>query len=175
MINSIAVVGGVAVLNRAAGSDLYGLSLPGKPLLYVTPLIVALGLLCWPWPVALAWGAAYAFWRVWEHGRWIDLANDPTDPHRDGMDMTWFERAITAVSFGNDYVALFWRHLTIWPGLVLVWSLGGPQWLPWSGPAVALALTISHWAGKRISHNHHPIAELFHGAIIGALIAGAAL
>lgn len=205
MINSIAVVGGAAILNRAAGSDLYGLPLPGKPAMWVAVLIGFLAAWMAPlspelpvwsfWPVSaipwlnrspqpapspaiitgVTWALSYWFWRLWEHGRWIDLENDPTDPNRLGIAMTLFEQAITAVSFGNDYLALFWRHLPIWPGLVLVWYLGGPQWLAWSGPGVAVVLALCHWFAKRVRPaDFHPLAERLHGAVIGALIVGAA-
>lgn len=48
MINSIAVIGGAAILNRVAGSDLYGLNPPGKALLYIAPLVAVLSILCAP-------------------------------------------------------------------------------------------------------------------------------
>lgn len=180
------IIAVMAFINRAAGSDIYRLDPPGKPALYAA---AATGLLVWlltaaplavpswypealaPYRMVIAWAVAYLFWRVWEHGRWIDLANDPTDPNRQGVAMTLFERVVTTLSCGHDGLALFWRHLTVWPGLVLVWASGGPDWLLCSGPPFAAALVLSHYAGRAMTPMYfHVLAELFHGAFWGALI-----
>ena len=182
----------VAILNRAAGNDLFGFCKRGKPAVYVMPLIgliayawvgrqapiAAWPFMAWAWlgavstyQLSIAWAVSYLEWRVWPHGRWLDLEDDPTDPNRIGIAMDWFERAITAVSFGSDLLALFFRHLTAWPGFVLIWLAGGPGWLLYTGPPFAAALALSHYLARAISRqNFHFIAELFHGALWGALI-----
>ena len=187
-VASCLVVIFMAIVNRAAGSDIYGLKPPGKPALYAA---VFTGFLVWlltlppgappwvaatlaPYTMAVAWPLAFLDWRVWAHGRWIDLQNDPADPHREGIDRDWFERYCERWSFGLDLIALFWRHLTAWPGLILVWVLGGPIWLLYVGPPFAAALALSHYLAWRINRwNFHWIAEMMHGALWGALIAGA--
>lgn len=184
-VASCLVVVCMAIFNRAAGSDIYGLNPPGKPALYAAG---ATGLLIWlltvppgappwlptllvPYTMAIAWPLAYLEWRVWAHGRWIDLEDDPTDPHREGIERTTFERLVDSLSFGHDGLALFWRHLTAWPGLVLVWLVGGPSWLLYIGPPFAAALALSHYLARAINRwNFHFIAELSHGALWGALI-----
>jgi len=172
----LATVIALAVLNRAAGNHLFGFCTRGKPAVYVAPLV---GLIAWcwlPWLQAAAWAAAFLFWRVWEHGRWIDLKNDPADLNRIGVERTRFERYCECWAFGSDLVALFWRHLTIWPVIILVWLTGGPFWLVFAGPPLAVALAASHWLAKRLfPNNFHWFAEGLHGALIGIVLMGSAL
>lgn len=160
--------------------------------MYVAALAVAaVALLAHPPLVALAWGGAYAFWRSIAHGRWFDLGRLPVGY---GREMTAadnppeqiargilvlrdtrlpFERAVEAISFGSDHVALFWRHLTILPGLALVaWLSGGAWTLLALAPAFALAAVASYEAGWRLAPSKPiTLAELLAGALIGALIA----
>jgi len=128
-----------AILNRAAGSDLYGLSLLGKPLLYVAPLIGVLGYLWSPaegalpagslWPVqaifsafgmpqpaplpaALATGILWAlafFW--WRLWPWGRWLYMDRQPIGYGRvdPPDWLERAIESISLGKARLAMFWR------------------------------------------------------------------
>ena len=68
MIAALVIIA-CAVLNRARGDDRWKPSwLPGRALFYVAPAIAAVALLVQPWPVALVFGAGYAFWAVWGWG-----------------------------------------------------------------------------------------------------------
>lgn len=167
------IVGGGFTSGVDDGSGKWLLSdwLPGRAIYWVTPLIGVIAWIWVDWQLALAFTASYAVWRSCPHGRWIDLDNDASDPNRQGTAPTAFERIIIALSDGFDVVALFWRHLTIWPGLALVWLCGGSGWMALSGPIVAGTMAFSHVVAKRcFPENHHPCAEFMHGAIFGTLI-----
>lgn len=166
----------VGILNRMAGSDLLGFTvdgrkLPGHPAIYVAPLIGLLALCFWSPLIAACWVVTYLVWRLRPQGRWICLDHTPDDDNRPGIAMTWDERIITLWSFGNNYIALFWRHLFIWPGLILIAWLGEVDWLAWAGPVVALGFVACHWIARQIDTvNFHAWSEVLQGLTLGLLI-----
>lgn len=165
-----------AFLNRAAGNRLFGFCKRGKPAVYVAPII---GLFAWywnPWQQALAWAGTYLEWRIWKHGRWIDLKNDPSDLNRIGIKRDWFERYCEYGSFGLDVIALFWRHMTILPGFIAVWLTGGSSWLLWIGIPTAALLAGCHALAKRLfPSDFHWFAEGLHGALFAAILVGSSI
>ena len=165
-----------AALNRARGDDRWMPAwLPGRALWYVAPAIglvafVATGAAF----TAVAAALAYLFWALWAWGRWFDLHRHPDGYNRDGEQPSIIERAIGALSSGSDHVALFWRHLLILPGLILVFwgaSLLWPLALAIAFAAAAVAIHEAAW--RWVPAYPIPVAEVATGALWGLLILSA--
>lgn len=182
MLTAFAIIAVCAASNRLAGGGLWvgelwdehrPDKLWGRAMYLAAALVGAIATLAHPPLVAIAWGAAYAFWRSIAHGRWFDLGRMPDGHGREGVAPLPFERAVAAVSFGSDHVALFWRQMTILPGLALVaWAAGGAWALIALAPAFALAAVTSYEAGWRLAPSKPiTLAELLAGGLFGALIA----
>lgn len=175
MIAALIIILACAGLNRARGDDRWMPSwLPGRPLWYVAPAIGSLALLVASWQAALAATAAYLFWGIWPWGRWFDLGRLPDSYARIARPDP-FERAIQALAFGSDHLALLFRHVMATPGLMLVGLASGwPQGLQLGLPLVVpVAITAAYELAWRLNPSN-PIwlAELATGAIwAGAILA----
>ncbi len=66
---SVLVVLACGAINRLRGDEAWKPSwMPGRALIYASPAIAAVSLAVQPWPIAIAFGAGYAFWAVWGWG-----------------------------------------------------------------------------------------------------------
>lgn len=163
-----------AALNRARGDASWMPSwLPGRALYYASAGIGIASLLCAEPRIAAAWAIAYLLWGVPAWGRWFDLNRLPDGWARAGEEMTLFERWITELSAGNDHLAMFFRHLLVFPGLLLV-SFGLWSWVPvlLAIPFAALALGCYELGWRLAPKQPIRTAELLTGALWGALIGG---
>lgn len=159
----------LAILNRMRGDDTWMPKwLPGRALFYVAPFV---GLITWvvaSWPIALTVAGTYLTWALTGWGRWFDLGRmPPLTRERSAL-----ERAIEAISFGSDHIALFWRHMLITPGLALISYLTlNPLYLA-AAPLIALAFVLCYEIAWRVDPRGEPIrlAELIVGALWGVLI-----
>ena len=154
------VVAVCAAANRLAGGGLWVGALwdshrPDKlwgRAMYLAALLVgAVATLAHPPLVAAAWVVVYAAWRSIEHGRWFDLHRLPDGYAREGKKRTPFEKVAEGVSFGSDHVALFWRHITILPGLALIAWLTSEWWFVALAPAFALLTVGAYEIGHRVA------------------------
>lgn len=166
VILAIAAVVACAVLNRVRGTDVLHdkLHLPGHGRLYVSPAIGGVAYAVGVAPLyAAGFAVAYFVWSWFAWGRWFDLGRLEDGFAREGKKPDPLERAIAAVSFGSDYVALFLRHCLALPVAYLSWPYG------LAFPFVAVA---AYEVGWRVTPKK-PIrtAEVLVGAAWGALIA----
>lgn len=164
----------VSMLNRAAGSDIYGLNLPGKPLIYVAPLVACIATIWLPWQTAVAFGVSYYWWRLWPWGRWIYM-----DRQQIGYGRTeqpnLFEKAIESISFGKARVAMLWRmQFGILPLLALslfCQSFNKQCQMPIHVVLFAFTLWLSYEMAWRVKPaNPIPLAEYAAGALWGFMI-----
>jgi hypothetical protein len=112
-----------------------------------------------PYNNGITLGAAFFIWRVFEWGRWFDLNTMPelTRPKKP------LEIAIEHISFGSDYIAMFWRMTLPVPLIALV-----SPYLALLFPFVARECYI--WALGIRPNNHVPIAERLCGLLWFTLI-----
>ena len=167
----------MAVLNRAAGSNLYHLkdkwSLSGKAVLWTLPFFFAVSYLWLGWQIALAWTLSCWFWRTPAWGYWIDLGSMPDDFNREDEEPAWYEAIINRISFNNDYLALFWRHMFVLPGLLLVSYVNADWFYVLLSPLIAVAFLGCYALAKKTlypKYNYIWLAELLCGVIWGNLI-----
>jgi hypothetical protein len=146
------------VINVARGNSTWTkkIGLPGRPLWYVTPFI---GLLAWnPWFAAAYLVAMFAAW-----GRWFDLGRMPDGYAREGIEPDPLEKIIMKLSFGNDYIAMLWRHAM---GIPLLWFLLGPIAL-----AYPFVVVVCYELGFRLGGDRAiTLAEALVGFVWGAMI-----
>lgn len=76
------------------------------------------------------------------------------------------------LSGGDDARGLFWRHLFVAPGLLIVWAAGGPWWLFSLAPLVAYLFASSYVISKEIlwPQQYVWLAELVIGGLWGMMI-----
>lgn len=178
MLLILAVIVLCTIFNRLRGGGwewLSKLHLPGRELYYVTPLIGLTAWIVWPWQTAIMWAASYLFWAVWAWGMIFDLNRLPDGYGRTSLvSNDPVERACMACAFGSDYLAMFWRHLMVLPGLVLIGWWTGHWWIPALAPAFAALVVLAYDIGWRTTPDS-PIrtAELLTGALWGCLLLAA--
>lgn len=157
-----------AVLNRVRGGGFGGDRLPGRALLWVTPVI---GLLAWavqPWPVALALACGYLFWGLWSWGHVLAGLGGYV-PARSPSTL----EAVLALA-GPPLVQAFLRMLFVLPGVGAVAWLEGNGWFLLAAPAFAAAATAVYAALFRpLGPADWQRAEIATGALWGALILAA--
>lgn len=103
-------------INRLRGTSHWRPSwLPGHSRIYASLFVAILGWVVSTWLVGLAVGLGYYVWSVLPWGHWIDVDQDDYDVDRKRSS---YERVIDRISFGSDVVALFWRHLAVFPAMV---------------------------------------------------------
>jgi hypothetical protein len=155
-----------ASLNRMRGDASWMPSwLRGRALYYVAPMIGGMALLYHPWPVALAFAVAYAFWAVWAWGHILSRVGGSV-PDREPDPV---ERAL--MTLPGTLLPVFARMLFALPGIVLIaWLIGRPEfWL--AGPAFAAAATLVYfWLFRPLSNLDWLRAEVLVGALWGVLI-----
>lgn len=155
--------------------------LPGRAMY---PAALGVGMLALAWSLATGgwsgvgvaditlaglWCATYAFWRSLAHGRWFDLHRLPDGYGRHGPP-TIYERAVELFSFESDHIALFIRHLLVFPGLLVIyWFTEEPIYLIAAVP-FAFATVCAYELGHRYSSKPILIGELLSGAFFGILI-----
>ena len=148
---------GLAVVNYARGGGFFADRLPGHPRYYAAPAVWFLcALFIGPFD-GLFVALAYLAWSLAPWGSWYGLGRFPHP------DETWFEAAVSKVSFGSDHVAFTLRNLLcLIPAAVLI----DPLFL-----GLAFVQTAAYEAGWRLSPAT-PIrtAELLTGAAWGAFI-----
>ncbi len=121
---AIGLVVACALLNRVRGGGLYGDKLPGRALLWVTPVIGGLTYLFHTWQVAVAFAAGYLFWGIWSWG-YILAAVGGVKPDRSQSVLE-----STFALLGPVEVQVFARMLFVLPGVAAVaWLLGAPLFL----------------------------------------------
>lgn len=95
---------------------------------------------------------------------------------RDGIDPDPLEQAIMALSFGSDHLAMFWRHMLVLPGLVLVAWVDGSLLYAASAPVfAALVVAFYELAWRVLPKSPIILAEILTGALWGGLIVGLTL
>ncbi len=168
----IAVIGGCAWFNRMAGggwpsnADRWYDFLTSR-----WACAVYLGLAAWTlhaWPVALAFGGGFLFWRIFSWGYLVGGIAGGRTPYREngpglveGNLLAWF----------GPYGGMFARMLFVTPGLVAVAWLTGPIGFPLLAIPFAVLATLSYVVAWRL----HPqrifsVAEPPIGALWGGLI-----
>ncbi|WP_298983500.1 hypothetical protein [uncultured Roseibium sp.] len=97
--------------NRFCGGGWPHLSdpLPGRSLYYASAVLGALTGLVWGWQFGAIVGVGFLFWRAPGWGLWFDLHRHDEEQKDDKRHDDLFVKAINAISFGSDYVAMFWR------------------------------------------------------------------
>lgn len=131
--------------------------LPGRGVYYVAPTIAAVAFAMWPWWAAMAFGAAFLFWRSFSWGHLYGLGRfAPLD-----RPMPALEHTLLRLGGGNAYAALTLRHAFMLPlAIVQPWALAFP-----------VLATLAYEIGGRFAPRW-PIlvAEVLTGALWGALI-----
>lgn len=168
-MTGLAVLIACALLNRLRGDASWKpVRLPGRTLIYVAPAIGAVALLAQPWPVALAFAAAYAFWAVWGWGHVLTRVGG----RRPDRSPDLVESALLALP--GSLLPVFARMLFALPGvLVVAWLLGRPEfWL--AAPAFAAVASIAyHVLFRPLQLLDWLRAEFVIGALWGVMIIGA--
>ena len=177
---NIAIIVLCSYANRLAGGGLFAYSqtntqkfqiiiakferfldrLPGRLLLPATAIIATLAFLSLSWLDAAIVSVAFFFWRMWEWGRWFDLGHeaDLTRPAKP------LERAIEAISFGSDTVAMLWRMAFAAPLLAYLHPVIGGIF-----PFIAVFLYAVGWTVWPKA-NPIPKNELMVGAFWGVIL-----
>lgn len=174
------IIVAMAVLNRVRGGGFYGDKLPGRALLWVTPVVGVLGGLVAPavtvnapffgsttgqWPVGIAWALAYLFWGLWSWGHVLAGLGSYT-PNRSPSTLEAF-----LALFGHPIAQTFVRMLFVLPGVALVAWLIGDWRLLAAAPAFALAATAAYALLFRpLGTYDWTRAEIATGAIWGWLL-----
>jgi hypothetical protein len=165
-MTALFVIIACACLNRLRGDASWKPEwLRGRALIYVTPAIGAVALLLQPWPIALAFAAAYALWAVWGWGH-ILMRVGGRRPDR-SPDLV--EAALLALP--GSLLPVFARMLFILPGVIAIaWLAGRPEfWL--AGVSFAALATIAyHVLFRPLNALDWPRAEFAVGALWGLLI-----
>lgn len=157
MISLPVLVAALAAINHARGGGFFADRLPGHPRFYAAPAVWFVCVLFIGPFDALAVAVSYLVWSLAPWGSWFKLGRG-THP-----DETWFEAAVSKVSFGSDHVAFTLRNLLC---LIPAAALIDPLFL-----GLALVQTAAYEAGWRLSPAA-PIrtAELLTGAAWGAFV-----
>jgi hypothetical protein len=156
VIDAIAVVGLMAVLNRFRGGGFGADRLPGHPRFYVAPMVAVVAWIVMPWQQAIAAGVAYLAWcwPPWGHlmclGHWSP-----------GRPVSEFEAWCLKSMRGDYFGALLLRHAV---GLIPAMCLVSPLAIV-AAPLVA-ALYAAGWRWR--PQNPIEPAELLTGALWGA-------
>ena len=159
MITLPILVISLALINHARGGGYFADRLPGHPRYYAAPAVAFIcALFVGPFDALLV-GVSYLVWSLAPWGSWFGLGRLPHP------DESWFEAAVSKVSFGSDHVAFTLRNLIcLIPAAILV----SPFFL-----LLSLVQTAAYEAGWRLT----PAApvrtgELLTGAAWGAFIWG---
>jgi hypothetical protein len=160
-----------AVINRLAGGGWPVDVVQGTPWRfafgrYQSAIYIALAaLILHGWPVALAFGIGFWFWRLFGWGHLISLGRESGATARPatGVDRFLFN------SFGA-HAGLFLRMAFVAPALIAVVSLGGPVWLLLLTIPFGLLAMLAYEFWWRVKPDPIGPAELTVGAIWGALI-----
>jgi hypothetical protein len=122
-------------------------------------------LLVHDWPVALAFGLGFWFWRLFGWGHLISLGRPSGASMRQptGVDGVLIDR------FGGHF-GLLLRMTLVAPALIVVAFLGGPVWLPLLAVPFAALAMLSYELWWRVKPDPIGPAELTVGALWGALI-----
>ena len=163
-----------AFLNRFAGGGwpghLWDRDRPGKlwgralyPAIAMTGLIA---LIVHPWPVALAFAAAFGFWRSFSWGALIGLGRPSGADHREHNPVE-----ATLLAWFGPHGGLFARHLFALPGILAIGWIAGIWWAWIAGIAFAALATMAYELSWRLTPRM-PLttAEIAVGALWGALI-----
>jgi hypothetical protein len=164
------VIAGCAWFNRMAGG--------GWPTGVVPDALrgkwacgVYLGLMAWAlhaWPVAIAFGAGFVFWRLFSWG-WLiggiagghEPTARPTPSLVEGTLLEWF----------GPYGGMFARMMFVLPCLIAVAWLAGPIWFPLLAIPFAALAALTYVITWRVTPNRViENAEWVVGALWGGLI-----
>ncbi|CTQ45780.1 hypothetical protein [Roseibium aggregatum] len=128
--------------NRFCGGGWPRLSdpLPGRALYWVSPVLGLIAGLFWGWQLGVIVGVGFWLWRMTGWGLWFDLHRDDEEQKNDKRHDDLFVKAINAISFGSDYVALFWRHALFFLPVPLAWFFLAGN--PFVAPLYAVAFGV---------------------------------
>lgn len=168
------VISACAFLNRFAGGGWPGHlwdrgrsgKLWGRALYPAIGLIGAVAMIMQPWPIALAFAGAFAFWRAFSWGILIGLGRPSGADHRAHNPV---ERSL--FDWFGPHGGLFARHLFALPGLAVIGWLAGVWWAWIAAIAFAALATLAYELSWRLTPRM-PLttAEIAVGALWGALI-----
>ena len=164
-----------AMINRFAGGGVWigewwDRDRPGKlwgrALYPAIGLIALVALIVHPWPVALAFAAAFGFWRSFSWGALISLGRPSGADSREHNPV---EGALLA--WLGPHGGLFARHLFAVPGLLAAGWLAGIWWAWVAAVAFAALAALAYELSWRLTPRM-PLttAEICVGALWGALI-----
>jgi hypothetical protein len=163
-----------ALINRMAGGGWPVAALAGTPFRWLygrvqcAAYIGLVALILHNWPVALAFGLGFLFWRLFGWGHLISLERESGATARPATGVDRF----LVNSFGA-HAGLFLRMAFVAPALIAGAFLGGPAWLPLLAiPFAALAM-LSYELWWRVKPDPIGPAELTVGALWGGLIISA--
>lgn len=127
-----------ALLNRVRGGGLWGDKLPGRALLWVTPVIGAIAAAFYPWPVAIAFAGAYLFWGLWSWGHVLASVGG----YKPDRSPSLLEAALALL--GPPVVQTFARQSFVAVGVgAVAWLIGSP-WFLLAAPAFAALATLAY-------------------------------
>lgn len=172
MIQTALTIGAAAVINRFRGGGFWADKLPGRPLLYVAPIMGALELTTvggTKWS-ALIVALGYLVWGLPAWGQWYDFnhIDDYRPPAR-------WEEWVNRITSDNDGLAFFVRQALVLPCFIALavllhsWSplLVGAMLVATITSAYAMAWFIHDWGWTK---QPITVAELMTGAAWGIAI-----
>lgn len=160
-----------AFINRMAGGGWPVQHLEGTPLRFLygrfqtAAYLGLVALMLHDWPVALAFGLGFLFWRLFGWGHLISLGRHSGAKLRapTGVDGILMETV-------GPYWGLFLRMLFVLPCLCAVSLLTANPWLPLMTIPFAALAVLAYEAWWRVRTDPIKEAELTVGALWGALI-----
>jgi hypothetical protein len=168
---AVLVIALSALINRMAGGGWPVGLLEGTPFRFLygrfqTALYLGLAaLLLHEWPIALAFGLGFLFWRLFGWGHLISLGRQSgaTTRKATGVDDVLVEIA-------GPHLGLFLRMLFVIPCLVAVNLLGGTPWIIFLATPFAALAVLAYEFWWRLRADPIREAELTVGLLWGALI-----
>jgi hypothetical protein len=165
-----------ALINRMAGGGWPVGQLMGTPFRFLygrfqtAAYLGIVALMLHDWPIALAFGLGFLFWRLFGWGHLISLGRPSGAMERKatGLDGFLVER------FGA-HLGLVLRMMLVAPALFAVTALSGPLWLPILAVPFSVAAMLAYEGWWRVRTDPIREAELTVGALWGLLIVAAAL
>lgn len=111
------------IINRLRGGMWPAERLPGRPLIWMLPVVFLVALTILSWKDALWFTVGYASWASFAWGRWFTLGRDVRGANRAAPN--WFERIIERIGGKSDHACLFIRDfILLLPVPWLIWIAG---------------------------------------------------
>lgn len=142
MLEIAAITGAAALLNRVRGGGFGADKLPGRPLLYIAPIM---GALEWfttgsnLWSVVIV-AVGYLIWGLPAWGKWFDF--NRIDDYREAY--RW-EEWVDRIAANKDGLAFFIRQALVMPCFIALATLAG-SWTPVLIGVMLMAMITSSYA-----------------------------